>query len=71
LRPCLIAHCISWKAESTNESERDNLCFRGSGYGVRGIEKQKSKQRVERWVQNVFGQEEEREKPTENTKMSI
>jgi len=30
------------------------LCFRASGYGVRGIEEQESKERPGRWVYKVY-----------------
>lgn len=36
------------------------MCFRASGYGVRGIEKQKSRERRGRCVYKVYVEEEEK-----------
>ena len=47
-----------------------NLCFRASGYGVQGIEKQKSRERIGRCLYIRFMlKKKRREKPRENTKM--
>lgn len=44
--------------------ESVNLCFRESGYGARGTEEQKYKERVERWVCKVHREQEQTEDHT-------
>jgi hypothetical protein len=72
-RPEALSHRSLYKLEGRKYKlkwDRANLCFRASGYGVRGIEKQESKERPGKCVYKGYVWRIREGEAGENTKMS-